>query len=238
MGETTLAAQTSQPTKIPEQEADREPVRRVVIPQTEDLEIELEDPEGDDEKVNVVVDALSRKDESIGSLAYIPLVDRPLALDVQSLANQFVRLDVSEPIQVLACVVSRYSLYEHIRAHEYGDPYFLVLKDTVQHVDAKDVSIGYDGVFRMHDRIYVPNVDGLHELILKETHNLRYSIHPGAAKMYQDLRQYYWWRIMDKDMVEYVVRCLNCQHVKYEHQRHAFCFRDLRFPSGSGSGLP
>ncbi|XP_070040513.1 uncharacterized protein [Nicotiana tomentosiformis] len=49
MGETAHAAQTAQPVQVPEQEADREPVRRVVIPQTEDLEIELEDPEGGDE---------------------------------------------------------------------------------------------------------------------------------------------------------------------------------------------
>ncbi|XP_070010986.1 uncharacterized protein [Nicotiana sylvestris] len=37
--------------------------------------------------------------------------------------------------------------------------------------------------------------------------------------MYQDLRQHYWWRRMKKDIVEYVVRCLNCKQVKCEHQR-------------------
>jgi len=57
-------------------------------------------------KANVVVDALSRKAESLGSLAYLPVAERPLALDVQALANQFVRLDVSEPSRVFACVVS------------------------------------------------------------------------------------------------------------------------------------
>ncbi|XP_070017788.1 uncharacterized protein [Nicotiana sylvestris] len=37
----------------------------------------------------------------------------------------------------------------------------------------------------------VPNVDVLHEMILEEAHSLRYSIHSGAAKMYQDLRKHY-----------------------------------------------
>ncbi|XP_070014868.1 uncharacterized protein [Nicotiana sylvestris] len=37
--------------------------------------------------------------------------------------------------------------------------------------------------------------------------------------MYRDLRQHYWKRQMKKDIVEYVARCLNCQQVKYEHQR-------------------
>ena len=65
----------------------------------------------------------------------------------------------------------------------------------------------------------MPNVGELRELILKEAHSSRYSIHPGAAKIYQDLWQHYWWRRMKKDIVAYVAQCLNCQQVKYEHQR-------------------
>ncbi|XP_070031976.1 uncharacterized protein [Nicotiana tomentosiformis] len=51
-------------------------------------------------KANVVADALSRKAESMGSLAYLSIVERPLSMDVHALANQFVRLDVSEPSRV------------------------------------------------------------------------------------------------------------------------------------------
>ncbi|XP_070025756.1 uncharacterized protein [Nicotiana sylvestris] len=99
--------------------------------------------------------------------------------------------------------------------------YGVSCEDRVQHDDARDVTIGDDGVLRMQSWICVPNVDGLWELILEEAHSLRYSIHPGAAKMYQDLRQYYWWRRMKKDIAGFVDRCLNCQQVKYEHQRLA-----------------
>ncbi|XP_070056747.1 uncharacterized protein [Nicotiana tomentosiformis] len=97
----------------------------------------------------------------MGRLAFIPVGERPYALNVQTLANQFVRLDVSEPSQVLAYVISRSSLYDRIRERQYNDPHLLVLKDTVQHGDAKDVTIGDDGKLRMHGRICVPNVDGL-----------------------------------------------------------------------------
>ncbi|XP_070056305.1 uncharacterized protein [Nicotiana tomentosiformis] len=93
-------------------------------------------------------------------LTYIPAGERPFALDAQALANWFVRLDVSEPSWVLAYVISLSSLYERIKARQYDDPYFLVLKETVQHGDAKEVSIGDDGVLRKQGRIYVPNVDG------------------------------------------------------------------------------
>ncbi|XP_070008174.1 uncharacterized protein [Nicotiana sylvestris] len=53
----------------------------------------------------------------------------------------------------------------------------------------------------------------------EEAHSSGYCIHSGAAKMYQDLRQHYWWRRMKKDTVGFVARCVNCQQVKYENQR-------------------
>ena len=56
-------------------------------------------------KANVVDDALSRKAESLGSLAYLSVAERPLALYIQALANQFVRLDVSELSRVFTWVV-------------------------------------------------------------------------------------------------------------------------------------
>ncbi|XP_070032527.1 uncharacterized protein [Nicotiana tomentosiformis] len=129
------------------------------------------------------------------------------------------RLDVSEPSRVLACVVSRCSLFERIKVRQYDDPNLLVLKDIMQHGDAKEVTIGDDGVLRMHGLICASNMDGLHELILEKAHSSRYFIHPSAVKMYQDLRQHYLWQRMKKDIVEYVAWCLNCQHHKYEHQR-------------------
>ncbi|XP_070046311.1 uncharacterized protein [Nicotiana tomentosiformis] len=99
-------------------------------------------------KAIVVTDSLSRKAVSMGSLAFIPIGERPLASDIQALANQFMRLDVLEPSRILTCVASRSSLYDRIREHQYDDPHLLVLKDTVQHGDAKEVTIGMVGCCR------------------------------------------------------------------------------------------
>ncbi|GJX55468.1 putative reverse transcriptase domain-containing protein [Tanacetum coccineum] len=49
--------------------------------------------------------------------------------------------------------------------------------------------------------------------------NERYSIHPGADKMYYDLRDMYWWPGMKRDIATYVSKCLTCAKVKAEHQR-------------------
>ncbi|XP_070044965.1 uncharacterized protein [Nicotiana tomentosiformis] len=47
-------------------------------------------------KSNVVADAFSRRIVSMGSLAYIPVRERPLSLYVQALANQFLSMEEYE----------------------------------------------------------------------------------------------------------------------------------------------
>ena len=64
----------------------------------------------------------------------------------------------------------------------------------------------------------VPHNNELKKSILKEAHNTKYTMHPGGNKIYQDLKQHYWWPGMKKDITEYVAKCLTCQQVKAEHQ--------------------
>ncbi|XP_052206750.1 uncharacterized protein LOC127811078 [Diospyros lotus] len=62
-----------------------------------------------------------------------------------------------------------------------------------QWVDEKGqpVNIGFeykDGILRMNGRIYIPNNEELRQRILDEAHRSKYIVHPGANKMYKDLR--------------------------------------------------
>ncbi|XP_070046441.1 uncharacterized protein [Nicotiana tomentosiformis] len=162
-------------------------------------------------KANVVADALSRNVERMGSVTFFLNVERTLAMDVSALANIL------------------FSLFERIKACQYDDPHFLVLKDTRLHIDSKEVTIGDYGVLRLQDRVCVPNIDSLRELILEEAQNSWYSIHPSATKMYCHLKKHYWWRKM-KDIVGHIYRCLNCQLVKYEHQKPGGLLLKIHIP--------
>ncbi|GJY38692.1 putative reverse transcriptase domain-containing protein [Tanacetum coccineum] len=62
-----------------------------------------------------------------------------------------------------------------------------------------------DGEIYFFDRIWIPSVGGVRKLIMDEAHTSRYSVHPGADKMYYDLRDLYWWPDMKRDIAEYVV---------------------------------
>nr|GEY09795.1 retrotransposon protein, putative, Ty3-gypsy subclass [Tanacetum cinerariifolium] len=65
---------------------------------------------------------------------------------------------------------------------------------------------------------YHPVYGNLRTLMMNEAHAMRYSVHPGADKMYYDLRGLYWWPGIKKDIAMYVSKCLTCSKVKAEHK--------------------
>ena len=60
------------------------------------------------------------------------------------------------------------------------------------------------------NRSCVPADNELKKKLLYEAHNTVFTMHLGGNKMYQDLKQYYWWRGMKRDVTEYVSKCLTC----------------------------
>ena len=75
-----------------------------------------------------------------------------------------------------------------------------------------------DGILMMGNRLCVPDKDDLRREILDEAHNAPYVMHPGTTKMYNTLKQHYWWQGLKRDVANFVSRCLTCQQVKAEHQ--------------------
>ncbi|GJX32586.1 putative reverse transcriptase domain-containing protein [Tanacetum coccineum] len=74
------------------------------------------------------------------------------------------------------------------------------LRGLERHFEQRD-----DGEIYFFDRIWIPSVGGVRKLIMDEAHTSRYSVHPGADKMYYDLRDLYWWPGMKRHIAEYVV---------------------------------
>ncbi|GJZ54578.1 putative reverse transcriptase domain-containing protein [Tanacetum coccineum] len=59
-----------------------------------------------------------------------------------------------------------------------------------------------DGTLYYLDRIWVPLKGEVRTLIMDEAHKSKYFVHPGADKMYYDLRDRYWWPGMKKDIAD------------------------------------
>nr|GEX47880.1 putative reverse transcriptase domain-containing protein [Tanacetum cinerariifolium] len=100
-----------------------------------------------------------------------------------------------------------------------------ILKGLDKQLERKE-----DGGLYLAERIWVPVYGNLRTLILNEAHATRYFVHPGADKMYYDLRGLYWWPEMKKDIAMYVSKCLTYFKVKAEHQKPSGSLQQLEIP--------
>ncbi|GKC78823.1 putative reverse transcriptase domain-containing protein [Tanacetum coccineum] len=137
-------------------------------------------------KVNVVADALSRKER------VNPKRVRAMNMTLQSSIKDRILAAQKEAMDEFAGLQK--GLDEMIELRSDGTLYYL-------------------------DRIWVPLKGDVRALIMDEAHKSKYSVHPGADKMYYDLRDRYWWPGIKKDIAMYVSKCLTCLKVKAEHQR-------------------
>ena len=124
----------------------------------------------------------------MGSLAHLQVSRRPLAREVQTLANDLMRLEVNEKGGFLACVEARSSFHNKIKGKQFTDEKLIQIRDMVLRGEAKEAKIDEEGVLRIKGRVCVPRIDDLIRTILTEAHSSKYSIHPGATKMYRHLK--------------------------------------------------
>jgi hypothetical protein len=88
-----------------------------------------------------------------------------------------------------------------------------------------------EGVLWFNERIVVPKDHKLRKQIMDEAHLSKFSIHPGSTKMYQDLKQNFWWTHMRREIAKYVSECDICQRVKAIHLQTAGILQPLTIPS-------
>ncbi|XP_070013143.1 uncharacterized protein [Nicotiana sylvestris] len=180
-------------------------------------------------KANVVVDALSRT--SMGSLAYLEAYQRPLAREVHQLAILGVCLADYNEGGVIMQNRAKSSLVAEVKEKQFNDPLLAQLKEGFHKHKTIAFSFGTDdGNLRYQGRLCVPDIDGLRERIMVESHTSRFFVYPGSTKMYHDLKEIYWWNNMKRDIGDFVAKCSNCQQVKAEHQRPGGLAQSIEIP--------
>nr|GFC59883.1 putative reverse transcriptase domain-containing protein [Tanacetum cinerariifolium] len=149
-------------------------------------------------KVNVVADALSRK-------------ERIKPLRVRALM-----------------MTSHNDLPKQIReAQEGAMKKKYVRKENLGRLIKPIFEFRPDGTHCFGNRMWLPRFDGLRNLVMHESHKSKYSIHPGSDKMYQDLKPLYWWPNMKADIATYFSKCLTCAKVKTEHHKPSGLLQQL-----------
>jgi hypothetical protein len=161
----------------------------------------------------VVADALSRK--SYVNVTMASQMPRELYKEFEQLNLGFVAHMEGITMEVEPTVE------QEIRKGQLEDAKIQEIKEMIEAGKAPDFTEDEHGTVWFRKRICVPDVDHVHEKILQKAHDSAYSIHPGSTKMYQDLKERYWWYGMKRDGAAHVALCDVCQSVKAEHQRPA-----------------
>jgi hypothetical protein len=134
-------------------------------------------------KANLVVDALSQKEH-----VHAAIVDQL----PDELAEDFAKLNLGIIAHTEGVTIEvEPTLEQEIRKGQIDDVKIQEIKDLITEGRGPDFTEDDQGTIWFKNMICVPEIDNLHETILKEAHDSTYSIHPGSTKMYQDLKQKY-----------------------------------------------
>jgi hypothetical protein len=160
-------------------------------------------------KANVVADALSRKSQ-VNMMATHPMP--------YELTKEFDRLSLGFLNNTQGVTIElEPTLEQDIRKGQKDDEKINEIRQLIIDGKGKGLREDAEGVVWFKDRLCVPDIKSIQELILKEAHKTSYSIHPGSEKMYQDLKIRFWWYEMKREIAEHVAICDSCQRIKAEH---------------------
>jgi hypothetical protein len=166
-------------------------------------------------KANVVADAMSRKyQENETDLKEI----------MGELSQQFALVQIDEvmtggPLIMEVLVVEPMSI-DRIRMTQESDHELQDLRVRARQGEADGFYLTEGGTLKTRSgKTVIPCDAVLRRDILDEVHQIRYTIHPGNNKMYQDLKKRFWWCGKKKDIAEYVAQCHSCQLVKAKYQK-------------------
>ncbi|KAL1189438.1 putative mitochondrial protein [Cardamine amara subsp. amara] len=154
-------------------------------------------------KANLVADALSTKrvisdtERDTEELVGIVITLRLCAMSVES---EPLGLEAGDQVDILTRVRLAQELdAELVRAAK---------------AEKSEHNFSINGTILLRGRVSVPKDEVLRQEIPREAHQSHFSIHLGATKMYRDLKRYYQWVGMKKNVVSWVTGCDTCQLVK------------------------
>jgi hypothetical protein len=131
----------------------------------------------------------------------------------------------------LGALMVKSDLHNQIKEAQKNNKGMARIRALMREGKAQCFSYDDQGVLFFWKRIVMTKDHNLRCLILDEAHYSQFSIHPGGTKMFQDLKQRFWWTRMKREIALYVVECDVCQRVKAKHLKPAGTLQPLPTPS-------
>ncbi|WVZ64101.1 hypothetical protein U9M48_013670 [Paspalum notatum var. saurae] len=141
-------------------------------------------------KANVVADALSRK-------AHCNFIEARPTVRVLSLNSNGARSELYN-------LVLEPTIKDQIIAAQKQDKGMSHIRDEINDKKKACFKLDEEGVLWFKNRLVVPKDMEPRKKILDEAHTSMFTLHPGSNKMYQDLKQKFWWTRMKREIAKYV----------------------------------
>ncbi|WVZ58159.1 LOW QUALITY PROTEIN: hypothetical protein U9M48_008460 [Paspalum notatum var. saurae] len=174
-------------------------------------------------KVNVVADALSRR-------AHCNVIEaRPT---VRVLCCEIDEIELpTEQLAELYNLIIEPTIKEQIITAQKQDKGMAFIRKGMDEKKRACFTLDDQGVLWFKNRLVVPKDMELRKRILDEAHTSMFTMHPGSNKMYQDLKQKFWWTRMKREIAAYVSECDVCQRIKADHLKPAGMLQPLEVPA-------
>ncbi|WVZ89653.1 LOW QUALITY PROTEIN: hypothetical protein U9M48_036032 [Paspalum notatum var. saurae] len=170
-------------------------------------------------KANVVADALSRR-------AHCNVLEvRPTAR-VFCCEMDEIELPTEQLVELYSLIIEP-TLRGQVIAAQKRDKGMAHIHEGIDEEKKACFTLDDQGVLWFKGRLVVPKDMPLRMKILDEAHTSMFTMHPGSNKMYQDLKQKFWWTRMKREIAKYVSDCDVCQRVKVDHLKPAGMLRPL-----------
>ncbi|WVZ89916.1 LOW QUALITY PROTEIN: hypothetical protein U9M48_036264 [Paspalum notatum var. saurae] len=174
-------------------------------------------------KANVVADALSRR-------AHCNVIEaRPMARVICWEMDE-IEMPTEQLVELYSLIIEP-TIKDLVIVAQKQDPGMAHIREGIGEEKKACFTLDDQGVLWFKNRLVVPKDMELRKKILDEAHTSVLTMHPGSSKMYQDLKQKFWWTRMKREIAKYVSECDVCKRVKADHLNPGGMLQPLNIPA-------
>ncbi|WVZ57819.1 hypothetical protein U9M48_008158 [Paspalum notatum var. saurae] len=174
-------------------------------------------------KANVVADALSRR-------AHCNVIEARPTARVICWEMDEIEMPTEQLVELYSLIIEP-TIKDLVIAAQKQDPGMAHIREGIDEEKKACFTLDDQGVLWFNNRLVVPKDMELRKKILDEAHTSELTMHPGSNKMYQDLKQKFWWTRMKREIAKYVSECDVCKRVKADHLKPGGMLQPLNIPA-------
>ncbi|WVZ52745.1 LOW QUALITY PROTEIN: hypothetical protein U9M48_003775 [Paspalum notatum var. saurae] len=174
-------------------------------------------------KANVVADALSRR-------AHCNVIEARPTARVICWEMDEIEMPTEQLVELYSLIIEP-TIKDLVIVAQKQDPGMAHIREGIDEEKKACFTLDDQGVLWFNNRLVVPKDMELRKKILDEAHTSVLTMHPGSNKMYQDLKQKFWWTRMKREIAKYVSECDVCKRVKADHLKPGGMLQPLNIPA-------